>query len=168
MTGSRSWRAWPEPFCVDMLLSMQFSFAFLRWLRSVTVIGAMVLSPSLFAESSPRGTEIEFSSAQTYFHAKLTDKIFNFKDRTGSKSLEIKPCNKIIIEKTWSALLNQAKNLTPLDRTNARPKLARGNLKFENIDFVVMETEPALSFLNHFPQRFTVLFIESLRQCKNK
>jgi hypothetical protein len=113
-------------------------------------------------------SDIEYSSAKNHFEAKIDSNHFWFSDKLGSRSLDIKKCNKALVDKFWDSLLKHSQDIQSSGPKSKILKLKAATLKFEKIEYPILEIEPAFKFFNHVPQDSNVLFIESIKKCKSK
>jgi hypothetical protein len=91
-----------------------------------------------------------------------------FSDGLGSRDLKIKICNKKVVNAFWDDLVknvNSLQNSTPIKGRLPSPGAW---LKYDGIQFRVLDFEPAIHFFNKVPNESHVLFSESRRLCKGK
>lgn len=112
-------------------------------------------------------SEIEFQNSSIHFHAIKSKSKLTFSDNLGPRSLDIKKCNKKIVEKFWEGLI---KSVNSLQGTNSKGRLPSSSawVKYEGIKFQVLDFEPAIHFFNKVPNNSHILFSESRRLCQSK
>lgn len=112
-------------------------------------------------------SEISFQNSSIHFQAVKTKSKLTFSDSLGSRSLEIKKCNKKIVDNFWQGLVT---SVNSLQGTNSKTRLPSSNawVKYEGIKFQVLDFEPAIHFFNKVPNNSHVLFSESKRLCPSK
>lgn len=118
---------------------------------------------SAWADSSQ--SEIAFQNSSIHFQATKTKSKFTFSDNLGTRSIEIKKCNRKAVERFWQDLV---KSVNSLQGAGIKEKLPSSSawVKFEGIKFQVLDFEPAIHFFNKVPNNSHVLFSESRRLCK--
>lgn len=112
-------------------------------------------------------SEIAFQNSSIHFQATKTKSKFTFSDNLGPRSLDIKKCNKKIVDNFWQGLI---KSVNSLQGTNSKGRLPSSGawVKYEGIKFQVLDFEPAIHFFNKVPNNSHILFSESKRLCQSK
>ncbi|MBX2988012.1 MAG: hypothetical protein KF802_08940 [Bdellovibrionaceae bacterium] len=117
------------------------------------------------AWAKPSQSEIAFQNSSIHFQATKTKSKFTFSDNLGPRSLEIKKCNRKVVEDFWQGLV---KSVNSLQGSGIKERLPSSNawVKFEGVKFQVLDFEPAIHVFNKAPNNSQVLFSESRRLCK--
>jgi len=113
------------------------------------------------------GSEISFHNSTIHFQAVKTKSKLTFSDNLGPRSLDIKKCNKKVVDNFWQGLV---KSVNSLQGASSKTRLPSSNawVKYEGIKFQVLDFEPAIHFFSKVPNNSHVLFSESRRLCKSK
>lgn len=117
------------------------------------------------AWAEPPQSEIAFQNSSIRFQATKTKSKFTFSDNLGPRSLEIKKCNRKVVEDFWRGLVDSVNSLQGSGIKDRLPSSSAW-VQFDGIKFQVLEFEPAIHFFNKVPNNSQVLFSESRRLCK--
>jgi hypothetical protein len=134
----------------------------LRFIIGLILFAASLGSSLSYAASSQ--SEISYKNSSIYFHAIKSDSKFTYSDQLGTRSLDIKNCNKKLIDQYWSQMVKSAQNVQTKNIKGRLP--ASAELKYEGIELQVLQFDPAASFFNKVPNNALVLFAESKKLCK--
>lgn len=113
------------------------------------------------------GEEISFKGPGQYFTTTHSKVKLNYSDSAGLRSLEIKGCNRIVIEKFWNELLGNLKSLQLIQDKNSL-QVSNAIVTYSGLNYGVLDFEPAYTFFRNVPKRIHVVFAESERVCKAK
>lgn len=141
-----------------MVVKKKFALTFLIFAS----LGADLCWAEKISES-----EIAFQNSSIHFQATKSKSKLIFSDNLGSRSLDIKKCNKKVVDNFWQGLI---KSVNSLQATSAKGRLPSSNawVKYEGIKFQVLDFEPAIHFFNKVPNNSHILFSESKRLCQPK
>jgi hypothetical protein len=125
----------------------------------------IVLLIGLFGSvaNSQTQSEIEYKNGSVFFQTTKTALTLTFTDHLGERRLEIKDCNRKSVESFWKKLTDQIDNLRSAPK-NHPPTEAW--VKFEGLQFPVLQNELANQFLSSVPIKSHALFTGSRRLCK--
>lgn len=141
-----------------MVFGKRFSLTFFIF----AILGADLCWADKISES-----EIAFQNSSIHFQATKSKSKFIFSDNLGSRSLDIKKCNKKIVDNFWQGLI---KSVNSLQGATSKGRVPSSNawVKYEGIKFQVLDFEPAIHFFNKVPNNSHILFSESKRLCQSK
>lgn len=113
-------------------------------------------------------SELEYQNSTIRFHVVKTKAKMTFSDELGARNLEIRKCNKALVEKFWADLVQNVGSLQSSTPHQDRMPSSGAWVKYEGLYNKVLDFEPALKFFNKVPNNSHVLFVESKRLCKDK
>lgn len=108
-------------------------------------------------------SEISYRNGSIYFSTSKSVSKLSFKDRLGARELEIKDCNRDLVESFWKEITDSVASL----KSSKMKRIPAGSatLKFEGVQFPVLVFEPARQYFNRLPEKAHALFLESFKKC---
>jgi hypothetical protein len=134
----------------------------------VRIFISPILAAFILFSSVAFGEEISFKSQGHYFKASKSKEKLDYSDSQGARSLEVKSCNRVVIEKFWSEMLQNLKGLQLVQNQSKPTAVSKGTAIYSGIKYGLLEFEPAYSFFSRVPKNIHVVFSESKRACREK
>jgi len=125
----------------------------------------LVLSMVVLSSHAVFADEITFKGPGEHFKAiKFKDKL-DYSDNLGPRSLNIKMCNRSLVDKFWTDMLQ---NIKATKFKNAKLKLSKGTVTHNGKKYGLLDFEESYRFFNKVPKDIHVVFAESKRLCQVK
>lgn len=137
-----------------------------HYIMAKYLILILFFTSSYFAAAS--SSELEFQNSTIHFQAVKDKNKFQFSDSLGSRKLEIKNCNRSLVDKFWKDLVKNVNSLQSPKTPKERIPTSNAWVKYEGIQFRILDFEPSMKFFNNAPSNSHVLFAESKRLCRGK
>lgn len=135
--------------------------------NSLILLLNISLVASFCSANKASESEIVFQNSSIHFQATKTKLKLTFSDNLGPRSLEIKKCNKKLVDNFWQGLTKSVDGLQSTSTTVRLPSSSAW-VSYEGIKFQVLDFEPAIHFFNKIPNNSHILFSESTRLCRSK
>lgn len=86
-----------------------------------------------------QSSEVEFQNSSIHFQAIKTKSKMTFSDGLGPREIEIKNCNRKIVETFWSGLIKNVNSLQSSEPFKGRLPSSGAWLKYEGVQFRVLD-----------------------------
>lgn len=111
------------------------------------------------------GSEVSYRNGTIYFFASKSGSKLRFTDHLGARDLEIKTCNRDLVDSFWKNITDSVASLKFAKVNKKKIPAGSAKLKFEGIEFPILSFEPARQEFNRVPEKYQALLLESLKKC---